>query len=138
MKTIVDTRDAPRSPRYSQAVRAGGLVFVSGTTGADPHTGELAGPTIEEQTACALRNCEAILRAAGASLQDVVDVQVLLARASDFGAMNDCYASFFPVDPPARSVARLGVDLPGVLVSVRMVAADPVSRGEADDPAGRP
>jgi 2-iminobutanoate/2-iminopropanoate deaminase len=128
MKTIIQTPDAPQSSRYSQAVLSGGLLFVSGTTGTDPRSGRLAGPTIEEQTACALRNCEMILRAAGASLQDVVDVQVLLARAGDFEGMNACYAAFFAADPPARSIAKLGVDIPGVLVSVRMVATHPASQ----------
>ena len=123
MKTIIHADDVTHSPRYSQAVLAGGLLFLSGTTGADPRTGRPAGPTIQEQTACALRNCELILHAAGASLQDVVEVQVLLARPEDFDAMNDCYAAFFPSDPPARSVAKLGVEVPGLLVSVRMVAA---------------
>jgi len=61
MKTIISTDDAPRSPHYSQAVSTGGLLFLSGTTGTDPRTGTLAGPTVQEQTGRALRNCEAIL-----------------------------------------------------------------------------
>lgn len=131
MKRSIATPAAPASQRDSQAVLAGGLLFVSGTTGSDSRTGELAGPSIEDQGSCALRNCEAILAAAGASLRDVVDVQVLLARTGDFDAMNTCYAAFFPVDPPARSVAKLGVEVPGLLVSIRMVAAvraDPAHR----------
>jgi 2-iminobutanoate/2-iminopropanoate deaminase len=125
VKGIVDTRDAPRSAVYSQAVKAGGLVFVSGMVGIDPRTGELAGPSVGEQAAQAIRNCEAILRAAGASLADVVEVQVLLVDPADFAGMNEAYAPFFPVQPPARSVAKLGVALPGVRMSLRMVAAAP-------------
>ncbi|HVS75783.1 MAG TPA: Rid family hydrolase [Steroidobacteraceae bacterium] len=122
MKTIIRTEDAPSSPYYSQAVMAGGFLFVSGMTAMDPRTGKLAGGTIQEQTARALQSCERILSVAGASLQNIVDVQILLARPEDFAGFNEAYASFFPVDPPARSVARLGVELPGVLVSIRMVA----------------
>ena len=92
-------------------------------TGTDPRTGALAGPTIGEQAAQALRNCEAVLREAGASLDGVVEVQALLARPGDFDAFNEAWASVFPSDPPTRSVARLGVELPGVLVSIRLVAA---------------
>ena len=129
MRTVVSTPAAPGSPQFSQAVVAGGLVFVSGMTGIDPDTGQLAGPDIQAQTARALRNCEAILQAAGAGLQDVVEVQVLLARSEDFAGMGTCYAAFFPHAPPARSVARLGVEIPGVLVSIRMVAALAQPRG---------
>ena len=110
---------------YSQAVKAGGFVFVSGMTGIDPLTGELAGASIGEQAARAIRNCEAILHAAGASLADVVEVQVLLADPADFAGFNAAYAPFFQAQPPARSVAQLGVRLPGVRVSVRMVATAP-------------
>ena len=124
---IIETTDAPDSPRYSQAVRAGGFLFVSGMTGVDALTGKLAGATIQEQAACALQNCEAVLGAAGALLQDVVEVQVLLARPEDFNGLNEAYARFFPSDPPARSVAKLGVEIPGVLVSIRMVAVAPHS-----------
>jgi 2-iminobutanoate/2-iminopropanoate deaminase len=124
---IIKSADAPGSPNYSQAVVAGGFLFVSGMTGVDPLTGKLAGATIQEQAACALQNCEAILGAAGALLQDVVEVQVLLARPEDFAGLNDAYARFFPSDPPARSVAKLGVEIPGVLVSIRMVAVAPFS-----------
>lgn len=124
---IIKTADAPNSPHYSQAVMAGGFLFVSGMTGLDPRTGKLAGATIHEQSVCALQNCEAVLGAAGALLQDVVEVQVLLARPEDFAGLNDAYARFFPSDPPARSVAKLGVEIPGVLVSIRMISVAPFS-----------
>jgi 2-iminobutanoate/2-iminopropanoate deaminase len=85
-------------------------------------TGNIAGPTIQEQTRQALTNCQAVLDAAGAALEDVVEVGVLLANPSDFAGMNDEYATWFPVDPPTRYVAKLGVEIPGVLVSIRMTA----------------
>ena len=83
----------------------------------------MAGPTIQEQTRQALINCRKILQAAGARLEDVVEVQVLLARPADFAGLNEEYAKFFPRDPPVRSVARLGPDLGEILVSIRMIAA---------------
>ena len=122
MRQVIATADAPASPLYSQAVRAGDHVYVSGMVGVDVTTGALAGPTIQEQTRQALTNCEAILRAAGATLDDVVEIGVLLADPADFADMNDEYARWFPADPPARYVAKLGVELPGILVSIRLAA----------------
>src|SRR5262245_14115954 len=121
-RKIIRTPDAPSSPLYSQAVKAGSSIYVTGVPGIDPKTNKAAGPTIQEQTRQALRNCETILRAAGAALSDVVEVQVLLARPGDFAGLNEEYAKFFPSDPPARSVARLGPEIPDVLVSIRMTA----------------
>lgn len=121
-RQIIRTASAPASPLFSQGVKAGPLLYISGMTGSDPHTRQLVGETIHAQTRQALANCEQVLLAAGATRDDVVDVQVLLTRPEDFVGMNEAYAEFFRVDPPARSVARLGVDLPGLLVSIRMTA----------------
>lgn len=122
MREVIETPNAPGSPLYSQAVKAGQHVYVSGLVGIDVSTGSLAGSTIEEQTRQALANCEAILHAAGAGLEDVVEVGVLLANPADFAGMNDGYATWFPDQPPTRYVATLGVEIPGVLVSIRMTA----------------
>ena len=122
MREIISTPDAPSSPLYSQAVRAGSHVHVSGLVGIDAGTGALAGPTIQEQTRQALANCQAVLRAAGATLDDVVEVGVLLADPNDFAGMNEEYATWFPASPPARYVAKLGVTIPDVRVSIRMTA----------------
>jgi 2-iminobutanoate/2-iminopropanoate deaminase len=122
MREVIDTPDAPSSPLYSQAVKAGDFIYVSGVTGTDVATGALAGSTIQEQTRQALANCEAILRAVGASLEDVVEVGVLLTNPTDFAGLNEEYASWFPAAPPTRYVAKLGVELPNVLVSIRMTA----------------
>ena len=122
MREVISTRDAPSSPLYSQAVRAGQHVYVSGLVGIDPTTGDLAGSTIQEQVRQALTNCEAVLKAAGASLEDVVEVGVLLTNPTDFAGMNDEYATWFPAEPPTRYVAKLGVEIPNVLVSIRMTA----------------
>ena len=121
-KQVIRTSDAPSSALFSQAIKAGSTVYLSGIVGIDPKTNQLMGSTIQEQTRQALINCENILRAAGAVLDNVVEVQVLLARPSDFAGLNEEYAKFFPTDPPARAVAKLGVELPNVLVSVKMTA----------------
>ncbi len=121
-RQIITTPRAPTSPLFSQAVRAGSLVFVSGTTGIDVRTGHLASDSIQAQTRQAMVNCEAILGAAGASLDDVVEVGVLLANPLDFTGMNEEYARWFPTDPPTRYAAKLGAELPGLLVSIRMTA----------------
>jgi 2-iminobutanoate/2-iminopropanoate deaminase len=123
MRDVIRTPNAPSSPLYSQAVKAGHSIHVSGTVGIDPATGSLAGSTIQEQTRQALANCRAILEAAHASLEDVVEVGVLLANPGDFSGMNEEYGSWFPADPPARYVAKLGVEIPGVLISIRMTAS---------------
>jgi 2-iminobutanoate/2-iminopropanoate deaminase len=121
-RQIITTPDAPSSPLYSQGVRTGNNVFVSGMVGIDPSTNSLAGVTIQDQTRQALRNCEAVLTAGGATLDDVVEVGVLLTHSSDFAGLNEEYAHWFPAEPPTRYVARLGVDIPDVLVSIRMTA----------------
>jgi reactive intermediate/imine deaminase len=122
MREVISTSNAPSSPMYSQAVKAGQHIYVSGLIGVDVSTGNLVGPTIQEQTRQALTNCEAILRAAGATLEDVVEVGVLLTNPTDFEGMNDEYASWFSTEPPTRYVAKLGVEISDVLVSIRMTA----------------
>jgi 2-iminobutanoate/2-iminopropanoate deaminase len=122
MREVISTPDAPSSPLYSQAVQAGQHLYVSGLVGIDPTTGDLGGSTIQEQTRQALTNCQAVLKAAGASLEDVVEVGVLLTNPTDFADMNDEYATWFPAEPPTRYVAKLGVEIPNVLVSIRMTA----------------
>ena len=121
-RQIITTANAPRSPLYSQGVKAGPHVLVSGIVGIDPDTGSLAGDTIQEQTRQAMTNCQAILQAGGASLADVIEVGILLANPADFAGLNEEYARWFPAEPPTRYVAKLGVELPGLLVSIRMTA----------------
>src|SRR5579862_5957691 len=106
-RQIITTANAPSSPLYSQAVKAGPHLVVSGIVGIDPGTGSLAGDTIQDQTRQALTNCEAILEAGGASLDDVVEVGVLLANPADFAGLNEEYARRFPAEPPTRYVAKL-------------------------------
>jgi 2-iminobutanoate/2-iminopropanoate deaminase len=122
-RQIIRTADAPSSPLYSQAIKAGSTIVTSGIVGVDPRTHQMVGTTIQEQTRQAIINCQNILRAGGATLEDVVEVLVLLMRSEDFAGLNEEYVKFFPVDPPTRAVTRLGVELPNVLVSIKMIAA---------------
>jgi 2-iminobutanoate/2-iminopropanoate deaminase len=122
-REVIRTTDAPsQSPLYSQAIKVGSTIYVTGTLGIDPKTNQPAGATVQEQTRQALLNCQAILRAGGAELGNVVEVQVLLARPQDFAGMNEAYAEFFRTDPPTRTTSRLGPELPNLLVSIAMTA----------------
>jgi reactive intermediate/imine deaminase len=121
-RQVISTPDAPSSPLFSQGVAAGPFVFLSGIVGIDPATGDLVGGTIQEQTRQALTNCQAILQAGGASLDDVVEVGILLHDPADFAGLNEEWARWFPTDPPTRHGVKLGVDVPGLRVSIRMTA----------------
>ncbi|HEY6179521.1 MAG TPA: Rid family hydrolase [Kofleriaceae bacterium] len=121
-KQIIRTAEAPSSPLYSQAVKVGSTLYVSGTPGIDVATKQLAGTSIQEQTRQALRNCQAIVESAGGTLDDVVQVTILLADPADFAGMNEEYAKVFATEPPARAVTKLGVELPNLLVSIMMIA----------------
>jgi len=121
-KEIITTEEAPSSPLYSQGVKVGSTIYVSGMAGIDAATKQLAGPTIQEQTQQALRNCTAIVEAGGGTLEDVVQVTVLLANPADFAGMNEEYAKVFATEPPTRAVTKLGVELPNMLVSIMMTA----------------
>lgn len=120
-RQILTTEAAPSSPLFSQGIRAGSTVHVSGMVGMDVGTGELP-ESIHDQTRQAIRNCALVLEAGGASLSDVTMVTVLLANPPDFAGMNEAYAEMFGDDPPARAVARLGPELPGIRVSIFMTA----------------
>ncbi|MFT3915244.1 MAG: Rid family hydrolase [Anaeromyxobacteraceae bacterium] len=122
-RQIVFTKAAAAPPpTYSQAVKAAGLVFVSGTAPADPATGALVGATIQDQTRQCLKNVAAILEAAGSSLEKVVSATVILAEEDDFAGMNEEWRRWFPTDPPARQGAKLPVRVPGLKISIAVVA----------------
>lgn len=107
---------------YSQAVRAGGLLFVSGQPGIDPATGETAGPTFEQQARRAFQNLDLVLRAGGSHLSLVANTTFTVADVAHFPDLNRLFAEFFPTDPPARMVIQ--APLPrGLLISIGCVAA---------------
>jgi 2-iminobutanoate/2-iminopropanoate deaminase len=119
---IITTGDAPRSPYYSQAVRAAGLIFVSGQGPLDPVTGQVSGTTIQERTRQCLRNVEAILGAAGSSMARVVSATFILRDPADFGGMNEEWLRWFPSDQPARQGARHPLDVEGQTISIAVIA----------------
>jgi 2-iminobutanoate/2-iminopropanoate deaminase len=123
-KTVVRTEAAPapyQGAPYSQAIRTGGLLFVSGQVPVSPETNEVVGETIQEQTEQVFRNLRAILEAAGASLDRLVKTTVFLADFADFEGMNEVYARHVGDTPPAR--ATVGIRLPeGLKVEIEGVA----------------
>ena len=121
-KIVFTPKAAKPPPVYSQAVKAAGLVFVSGTAPVDPETGAIKGATIQEQTRQCFGNIRAILEAAGSSLDRVVSVTVVLADEDDFAGMNEEYLKWFPSDPPARQGAKLPARIPGLKVSIAAIA----------------
>jgi 2-iminobutanoate/2-iminopropanoate deaminase len=123
-REIVFTDKAAKPPAvYSQAVKAAGLVFVSGTPPRDAVTGEIVGDTIQAQTRQCLANIEAILAAAGSSMAKIVNVTFVLAEDDDFAGMNEEYLRWFPSDPPARSGAKFPTRVPGQKISIAAIAA---------------
>ena len=111
MRERVQTENAPAAiGPYSQAIKAGGFVFVSGQVAIDPKTGEFLAGSIAEQTERAITNLAAVLEAAGSSLDQVVKTTVFLADMKEFAGMNEVYARFFSAPPPARAtVAAAGL-----------------------------
>ena len=122
-RDIIFTSKAAKPPAsYSQAVRAAGLIFLSGTAPHDTKTGTVVGATIQEQTRQCLKNIRAILEAAGSSLDKVVSVTVVLADEDDFPGMNEEWLKWFPSNPPARQGAKMPVRVSGLKVSIAAVA----------------
>ena len=123
MRDAVSTKDAPAAiGPYSQAIKAGGFVFLSGQIAIDPATGTVIQGDVAAQTERVLKNLSAILGAAGTSLERVVKTTVFLKNMSEFAAMNEVYGRFWKSAPPARStveVARLPKD---VLVEIDLIA----------------
>jgi 2-iminobutanoate/2-iminopropanoate deaminase len=123
MREVIATNDAPKAiGPYSQAIKANGLVFISGQIPLDPATQQLVEGDVATQTERVLQNLAGILKAAGSSFQQVVKCSVFLKSMSDFAAMNEVYGRYFNQAPPARStveVSRLPKD---VLVEIDIIA----------------
>jgi 2-iminobutanoate/2-iminopropanoate deaminase len=123
MKKVIHTDNAPKAiGPYSQAIEAGGMLFVSGQIPINPQTGELSNGTIQEQTKLVMDNIGAILKAAGLGYENIVKTTCLLADISDFAEMNKVYAEYFPTNPPARSAFAVK-DLPkGARLEIEVIA----------------
>lgn len=122
-RQIIATDKAPAAVGpYSQAVCRNGLIYSAGQIGLDPTTGKLVEGGIEAQTRQALSNLQAILEAAGASLDDVLKTTVFLQDIGAFSSMNQVYATFFSGAPPARSAVQVAALPLGALVEIEAVA----------------
>lgn len=121
MRKVVHTKKAPQ-PRgvYSQAIVAGGFVFVAGQACVNPKTNEYEFGDVQSETRQTLNNISAILKAAGSSLKDVVRVGVFLGDLNDFAAMNEIYKQFFPKDQPARTT--VGCQLSKIKIEIDCIA----------------
>jgi 2-iminobutanoate/2-iminopropanoate deaminase len=124
-KHVVRTENAPapfQGAPYSQAIKAGGLVFVSGQLGLKPGDKELSGGTIGEQTEQVFANLGAILEEAGSSLDRIVKTTVFLQSLGDFAGMNDVYARHVGENPPARATVEVAALPSGALVEIEAIA----------------
>ena len=123
MKKAISTNGAPAAiGPYSQAIDCGEFVFTSGQLGLDPATGKLADGGVQAQATQAMKNIQAVLTAAGLTLDNVVKTTVLLQNIGDFVEMNREYAKFFETDCPARAAFEVGALPKGALVEIEAVA----------------
>jgi len=123
MREVITTNDGPKAiGPYSQAIKANGLVFVSGQVCLDPQTQQLINGDVSAQTERVLQNIAAILMAAGSSLSQVIKTTVFLKNMNDFVAMNEVYGRHFTADPPARSTVAVAGLPKDVLVEVDVIA----------------
>ncbi len=122
-KEIIQTDQAPAAiGPYSQAVKKNGLVFVSGQIAINPATGELVEGDIQTQTRQVLKNVQAVLAAAGASLDDVVKATVFITNMDDFPRVNEVYSEFFQNQPPARACVEVSRLPKSVQVEIEAIA----------------
>jgi len=121
-KEVLKSEDAPKAiGPYSQGIRSGGFLFLSGQLGLDPESGEFVEGGVEAQTHRALTNLKNILGDAGCSLSDVVKTSVFLSDIADFPKMNTVYAEFFPKNPPARSTVQVAALPKHGLVEIEVI-----------------
>ena len=124
MKKVISTAEAPQAiGPYSQAIEAGGFVFVSGQIPLIPATGELVEGSVEVQTARVLENLKAILEVAGSSLESVVKTTVYITNMDDFAKVNGIYGQYFQENPPARVCVEVSKLPKGALVEIDVIAA---------------
>ena len=122
-KQIIHTTEAPQAiGPYSQAVRVGQFVFLSGQIPLDPASGNIVEGDITVQTRRVMENLGAVLRAAGASFSDVVKTTIFLADLGHFSKMNEVYGAYFASEPPARATVQVGALPRSVLIEIDMIA----------------
>jgi 2-iminobutanoate/2-iminopropanoate deaminase len=123
MKETVKTQNAPQPlGPYSQGVKVGNFLFVSGQGPINPRTGKIDETDIDAQTRQTLQNVKAIVEASGFSLQDIVKVSIFLKRASDFQKMNEIYKTFFQQNPPTRTTVQADFVTPNMLIEIDAIA----------------
>jgi len=124
MKKIISTRNAPAAiGPYSQAVEAGGLIFISGQLPIDPATGNMAPAEIKAQTEAVIKNLEGILASEGLGLANVLKTTVFMADLGQFAQMNEVYGKFFSANPPARATIEVKALPKAALVEIEAIAA---------------
>jgi 2-iminobutanoate/2-iminopropanoate deaminase len=122
-KQVIHTSEAPQAiGPYSQAVRVGNLVFLSGQIPLDPASGNIVDGDIVVQTRRVMDNLGAVLAAAGASFAEVVKTTIFMADLGHFSKMNEVYGSYFTSEPPARATVQVGALPRGVLIEIDMIA----------------
>jgi 2-iminobutanoate/2-iminopropanoate deaminase len=126
MKTIINTGNAPAPiGPYSQAVIAGGLLFVSGQIPSNPQTGDIVTTGIEDETVMVMENLKAILTEAGISFDDIVKTTIFLTDMQSFAKVNEVYGSYFTVDFPARETVQVAALPKNVNVEISVIALIP-------------
>jgi 2-iminobutanoate/2-iminopropanoate deaminase len=123
MKEFIKTQNAPQPlGPYSQGIKAGNMLFVSGQGPIDPKTGKMLGEDIETQTRQTMQNIKAIVEASGFSMSDLVKVSIYLKNASDFQKMNEIYRTFFSQNPPTRTTVQTGFVNLSMLIEIDAIA----------------
>lgn len=126
MKQIIASKEAPAAVGpYSQGVKAGGFVFLAGQIPLDPVSGNIVGTTVKEQTEQVFKNIIAVLKAAGATLDDVVKASVFMVDLNDFKEMNEVYSKFLTKDFPARSTFQVAALPRAARVEIEVIAQLP-------------
>ena len=130
MREVISTPDAPKAiGPYSQAIRANGLVFISGQVAIDPATQQVVEGDVTVQTERVMKSLAAILSAAGSSVDQVLRCTVFLKSMNDFAAMNAVYGKYFSSGPPARSTVEASRLPKDVLVEIDVIALTPIPDG---------
>jgi 2-iminobutanoate/2-iminopropanoate deaminase len=123
MKKFIKTQNAPQPlGPYSQGIKAGNMLFVSGQGSIDPKTGKMLGEDIETQTRQTMQNIKAVVEASGFSMSDLVKVSIYLKNASEFQKMNEIYKTFFSQNPPTRTTVQTGFVNSSMLIEIDAVA----------------